>query len=129
MTSWSSRKKEGIFYTVCFVQRSFFNICVLSQFIVYWIHFQNIHTFTHRLHFCGLFLKLSKAFSVSLTLTGSCSMPLVKGKPKQHLNDVKIICESIQPWTVSKFLTLFEKTISTTSDGNFSRMFLASVFL
>ena len=25
----------------------FFNICVLSECIVYWIHFQNIHTFTY----------------------------------------------------------------------------------
>ena len=31
-------------------KRNFFNICVLSQFIVYWIHFhfQNIHTFTYQ---------------------------------------------------------------------------------
>ena len=41
--SWSSRKKtEDIFYAVYFVQRAFFNICVLSQCIVYWIHFQSI---------------------------------------------------------------------------------------
>ena len=26
----------------------FFNICVLSQCILYWIHFQNIHTFTYQ---------------------------------------------------------------------------------
>ena len=69
--SWSSRKKrKGIFCTVYFVRRKFFNICFLSQCIVYWIHFQNIHTFTYQkilLHtlFC-LFLKLSKSFSVSL---------------------------------------------------------------
>ena len=36
------RKKEGIFCAVYFVRR---NICVLSQCIVYWIHFQNIHIF------------------------------------------------------------------------------------
>ena len=63
--SWSSRKKqEGNFS-----YRIFFNICVLSQCIVYRIHFQNIHTFTYQktFHtlFC-LFLKQSKAFSVSL---------------------------------------------------------------
>ena len=47
--SWSSRKKkEGIFCTVYFVRRNFFNICVLSQCIVYWTHFQNIHNFTYQ---------------------------------------------------------------------------------
>ena len=60
--SWSSRKKkEGIFCTVYFARRNFFNIRVLSQCIVYWIHFQNMHIFTYQktlLHtlFC-LFLK------------------------------------------------------------------------
>ena len=59
VVNWSSwKKKEGIF-------------CVLLQCIVYWIHFKNIHTFTYQkilLHiiFC-LFLKSSKAFSVSLS--------------------------------------------------------------
>ena len=55
--SWSSRKKkEGIFCTVyVFVpflsEGNFFEICVLSQCIlniVYWIHFQNMHTFTYQ---------------------------------------------------------------------------------
>ena len=51
--------------------KGFFNIFVLSQCIVYWINFQNIHTFTYQktllLHtlFC-LFFKSSEAFSVSL---------------------------------------------------------------
>ena len=55
------RKREGIFCTIYFVWRKFFNISVLSQCIVYWIHFQNIHTFTYQktlLHtLCCLFLK------------------------------------------------------------------------
>ena len=80
--SWSSRKKkEGIFCTANLVSRDFFNIFVLSQCIVYWIHFQNRHTFIYKkilLHtpFC-LFLKLSNAFSVSLILNKTlevCSM-------------------------------------------------------
>ena len=62
-------RKKGIFCTVYFVQRQFFKICVLSQCTVYWIHFQNIHTFTfqkvllHRF----LLLKKTKAFNVSLS--------------------------------------------------------------
>ena len=72
--SWSSRKKkEDIFCTVYSVRRKFFNICAFSQCIVYRIHFQNVLTFTYQkalLHtlFC-LFLKSSKAFSVSLSDT------------------------------------------------------------
>ena len=47
--SWSSRKKkEDVFCTVYLVRRNFFNIYVLSQCIVYWIHFHNIHTFTYK---------------------------------------------------------------------------------
>ena len=64
MVSWSSRlKKEGIFCIAYFVRKKFFNICVLSQCILYWIHFQNMHTFTYQKillnsFFC-LFLKSS----------------------------------------------------------------------
>ena len=51
MMIWASRKKKArIFCTVYFFRRFFtvyvFNI-VLHQRIVYWIHFQNIHTFTY----------------------------------------------------------------------------------
>ena len=57
-------------YHLFWPKEIFFNICVLSQYIVHWVHFQNTHTFTYQktlLHilFC-LFLKSSKAFSVSL---------------------------------------------------------------
>ena len=49
MISWSSRKKtEWIFRNAYFVQRKFFNICVLFQCIVYWINFQNIYPFTYQ---------------------------------------------------------------------------------
>ena len=75
--SWSSwKKKEGIFVPFILSKRKFFSICVLSQFIVYWIHFQNKYTFTYQktiLHklFC-LFLKSSKAFRGSLSSNHSC---------------------------------------------------------
>ena len=47
--SWISRKKkESIFCIVYFVRREFFNISFLSQCLVYWIHFQSIHTFTYQ---------------------------------------------------------------------------------
>ena len=42
------KKKKGIFCTNNFVRRDFFKIYVLSQCLVYWIHFQNIHIFTYQ---------------------------------------------------------------------------------
>ena len=65
-----NRKKKAFFVPFILTEWKFFNICVLYQCIVYSIHFQNIHIFTYQkalLHtlFC-LFLKSSKAFSVSL---------------------------------------------------------------
>ena len=45
--SWSSRKQEGIFVPFILSEGDSSNICVLSQCIVYLIHFQNIHTFTY----------------------------------------------------------------------------------
>ena len=69
--SWSAwKKKEGIFCTIYFVPRYFFKICVLSQCILHWIHFQNINIFIYKkklLHtLFSLFLKSSKVFIVSL---------------------------------------------------------------
>ena len=65
------RKKSAFFCNIYFVLRIFFlNLCFISM---YWVlnNIQNIYTFTYQktlLHtfFC-LFLKSSKAFSVSLT--------------------------------------------------------------
>ena len=64
------RKKRAFFVPFILSEEKFFNICVLSQCILYWIYFQNIHTFKYQktlFHtiFC-LFFKLLKAFSVSL---------------------------------------------------------------
>ena len=36
------------FSNLYFVQRDFFNICVLSQCILYWINLQNRYTFTYQ---------------------------------------------------------------------------------
>ena len=65
------RKKRAFFLPFILSEGNLFNICVLSQCIVYWIHCQSIDTFTYqrtllRTLFC-LFLKSPKAFSVSLT--------------------------------------------------------------
>ena len=64
MTSWSSRNgKEGFFCT----EGNIFNIRVLSQYIVHWIHFQNIHVLKYKkssLHTLScLSLKSSKSLS------------------------------------------------------------------
>ena len=47
--SWSPRKKKRASFVSFFLSKgNFFKICVLSQCILYWIHFQNIHTFTYQ---------------------------------------------------------------------------------
>ena len=42
------RKKGAFFVPFILSEGNFFNICVLSQCIVYWIHFQNIHNFRYQ---------------------------------------------------------------------------------
>ena len=42
------RKKGAFFVPFILFEGNFFKICILSQYIVYWIHFQNIHTFTNQ---------------------------------------------------------------------------------
>ena len=48
MTLGSRKKKEGFFVPFILSKGIFFNIGVLSQCIVYWIHFEIIHTFTYQ---------------------------------------------------------------------------------
>ena len=64
------RKKRALFVLFILSEWDFFNIFILFQCIMHWIHFQNTDTFTYQktlLHtlFC-FFLKSSKTFSVSL---------------------------------------------------------------
>ena len=42
------RIKKAIFVPLIFSKMIFFKICILCQFTVNWIHFQNIHTFTYQ---------------------------------------------------------------------------------
>ena len=67
------RKKRPFFAPFILPEEIFINICIFSQCITYWIHFQNIHAFTYQKTllytlFC-LFLESSKAFSVSLIIS------------------------------------------------------------
>ena len=56
------RKKRAFFVPFILSEGIFFNICVLSYCVVYWIHFQNTHAFPYFLHF--YILTSSKTFSV-----------------------------------------------------------------
>ena len=40
------RERRAFFVTFILFEGNLFSISVLSQYIAYWIHFQNIHTFT-----------------------------------------------------------------------------------
>ena len=55
------RRKWAFFVPFILSEGHFFNICVLSQCVVYWIHFQNIHTFPYqKTLFCTLLLLVFK---------------------------------------------------------------------
>ena len=45
--SWSCKKKSAVFVMFVLSEEIFLKICVSSQCMVYWIHFQNIYTFTY----------------------------------------------------------------------------------
>ena len=64
------KKKGGPFLPFILSQGNFFNIVVLSQCIVYWLYFQNVHTFTYQktlFHTLLLLVfKIVKASRVSL---------------------------------------------------------------
>ena len=65
-------KKRVIFVPFVLSEGNLFNIYILSQCMVYWIHFQNIHTFAYQntllYTLLLMLLKSSKAFSVYLRL-------------------------------------------------------------
>ena len=69
------RKKRTLSGHLILSEGNFWNICVLSQYIVHWIHFQNIKILhiksPYFIRFCCLFLKSSNAFSVSLINGGT----------------------------------------------------------
>ena len=107
LMSYSSRKKKKTFFLPFILSKgNFIKICVLSQCIVYWIHFQNIHTFTYPkilLHAHLLLVyKIDESLSVSLShfnLAWSFSanpwiLPLFS-----------------QTWSVSTVLTMYNRFI------------------
>ena len=72
--SWSSRKKKGgIFVLLIFDWRNFFSICLLSQCIVCWIHFEHIHTFTYQKNITSYtylpVFKINESVNISLSPT------------------------------------------------------------
>ena len=65
------KEKRGHFlYRLFYPKESFFKIRVFSQCIVYWIHFQNIHAFTHQktLIVCWIHFQNMHAFIRQKTL-------------------------------------------------------------
>ena len=73
MMSWSSRKKkEAIFVPFISSEGKLFKICVLSQCILHWIHFRNIHTFTYQKTFHTLLLLVFKIVKSLLCILNPC---------------------------------------------------------
>ena len=115
------RKKRAFFILLILSEAIFFNIFVLSQCIVYWIHFQNIHTCSYQKPllytlFC-LFLKLPQAFSVSSSTVSflkyfGLMMPAIvwiKLKISKEYSQSKLFLNTYKWILTSKFFLTFEK--------------------
>ena len=91
---------------------SFFNICVLSQCIVYWINFQNIYKLLrikkhYLIQFYCSFLKFSKAFTVSLSnYADNVIIYSVGENHKTNRNILNIIFLFLQKWFYHKYTVL-----------------------
>ena len=113
MSGACERKKEVIFCT--FLSKGSF--CILSQCLVCWIQFYNIHTFTYQESITSntflLVFELSKAFSVSLTFKVIKKLSMNKHVvfyvtiSEKHLTDT---CLTFLP---DKFLKGFDKGLMT----------------
>ena len=105
-------KRRHFLYRLFCPKEIFFKICVLSQCILYWIHVQNLHTFTYQKHYCihfsCLFLKSSKAFSVSLRSTLGSRIDILW---------IEIILRSSRPEVFCKKGVLKKITILTRFTG------------
>ena len=86
------RKKTASFVPFILSEGNFCNICILSQCIAYWVHFQNLHTFTYQNTLLHTLLLL--VFKIVESL--HCILDFVK--KTSMLNPVKsieyIVCSS-----------------------------------
>ena len=67
-------KKRAFFVPLILPEGKFFKICVFSQYIVHWIHFHNIHTFTYQKSLLHTLLLL--AFKIAESL--QCVLKMVR---------------------------------------------------
>ena len=85
-------KTKGNFCSVYVQENIFVMICVLSQCIVSWIHFYILlHVKKYYfIHFCCLFLKLVKTFSVSSHFNLTWSFSANRWNPTTFFCDLKL---------------------------------------
>ena len=95
-----ARERKNRTFLVLFILSvgNFFNICVLSQCIVYWIHFQNIHTFTYLKTFLHTLLLLAFKIVESLQCILNSGSFLNSFLRNLDVMDFPIIC---MLWTCS----------------------------
>ena len=90
------RKKRAFYVPFILPEGHFFNICIFSQCIVYWINFHNIHTleYTYK-HYAifSLLLKSSKAFSVSFILLRQIAIYIELCQTQLHIK----LCQTELP--------------------------------
>ena len=66
------RKKRAFFVLFILSEGKFFKICILSQCIVHWIHFLNIHTFTYQTTILYTLYFLNKGFKLQPNVCNRC---------------------------------------------------------
>ena len=81
------RRKRTLFLLLILSNKIFFSIYILSQRIVYWMHFQNIHSFTYQKTLLHTILLL--VFEIAESL--QCFLNITAGKITPHLKFVKFM--------------------------------------
>ena len=96
------RKKNAFFVTFILSKGNFFNILVLSHWIVYWINFQNIYTFTYQKTLLHTLLLLVFKIFKSLQLILLIIVP--KNLVKINLKFVEAVLKSRESNNFKKIL-------------------------
>ena len=75
-------KRRTFLYRLFYRKGSLLRLIFISQCIVYWIHFQNIHPVTYQETLLHILFKIVKTFSVSLSKNNVTVSFISKWKPK-----------------------------------------------
>ena len=124
----SKEKRRHFLEPLILSEGNLFNICVLSQCIVNWIHFQNIYTFTYQKKFLLTLLLL--VFKIvqylqSILKQGNLEISAFKANhnycrisPRYFEHKIKLSCHSkdVLEWKLSQIV--FKEYLPENGDAN-----------